>query len=419
MGDRIFVQIASYRDPQLLPTLRDCIEKANNPADLRFSIAWQRDDLESLDEFEHDSRFKIIDVPYQETKGTCWARNLLQQEYDGEEYTLQLDSHHRFVEGWDDELISMLKELQSLGYEKPLLTAYAPSFDPDNDPEGRVNEPWEMGFDRFIPEGAIFFLPKTIDDWKDLDTPVPARFYSAHLAFSLGKFAEEVQHDPEYYFHGEEISIAARAYTHGYDLFHPHKVVIWHEYTRRYRVKQWDDDSDWSNKNDRCHLRNRKLFGMDNLPQDVDFGKYGFGKERTLKQYEIYAGINFSMRAIQQHTKDGFRPPNPNPYKSEEEWESSFLKIFKHCLDIGKEQITEDDCDFWCVAFEDKDGKTVHREDVDKEEMKRMAEDPDGYNKVFREFECDEMPTTWVVWPHSESKGWLDRITGEVYTGIS
>jgi hypothetical protein len=56
---------------------------------------------------------------------------------------------------------------------------------------------------------------------------------------------------------------------------------------------------------------------------------------------------------------------------------------------------------------------------VGEEEMQRMAEDPDGYNKVFREFECDEMPASWVVWPHSKSKGWLDRITGEIYTGIS
>jgi hypothetical protein len=24
------------------------------------------------------------------------------------------------------------------------------------------------------------------------------------------------------------------------------------------------------------------------------------------------------------------------------------------------------------------------------------------------------MPTYWVVWPHSESKGWCDRITGRL-----
>jgi len=47
----------------------------------------------------------------------CWARNKLQQQYDKEDYTLQLDSHHRFIEEWDEELVKMLKNLQSEGYK--------------------------------------------------------------------------------------------------------------------------------------------------------------------------------------------------------------------------------------------------------------------------------------------------------------
>ena len=31
---KIFIQIASYRDPQLVPTIKDCIEKAKNPKNL-------------------------------------------------------------------------------------------------------------------------------------------------------------------------------------------------------------------------------------------------------------------------------------------------------------------------------------------------------------------------------------------------
>ena len=256
-NSKIFIQIASYRDPQLLPTIRDCIKNADKPKNLVFAICWQRGEEESLEEFITDKRFKIIDVPYLESKGACWARNSIQQLYSGEGYTLQLDSHHRFVKGWDTLLIGMVKQLQKKGHKKPLLTSYIPSFDPDNDPKARIQEPWKMDFDRFIPEGAVFFLPSTIDEWKDLDSPLPARFYSAHFCFTLGSFAEEVQHDPEYYFHGEEISIAARAYTHGYDLFHPHKVVAWHEYTRKGRTKHWDDNSKWGEYNNHCHKRNR------------------------------------------------------------------------------------------------------------------------------------------------------------------
>ena len=46
-------------------------------------------------------RFKIIDIDYKDSQGVCWARNTIQQYYEDEEYTLQLDSHHRFVPNWD------------------------------------------------------------------------------------------------------------------------------------------------------------------------------------------------------------------------------------------------------------------------------------------------------------------------------
>jgi hypothetical protein len=272
-----------------------------------------------------------------------------------------------------------------------------------------------MAFDRFIPEGAVFFLPETIPSWQDLKEPVTARFYSAHFCFTVGQFSKEVQHDPEFYFHGEEISIAARAYTHGYDLFHPHKVAIWHEYTRKGRTKQWDDDKEWGEKNRLAHLKNRKLFGMDGEVYDEEyFGVYGFGKERTLTDYEKYSGLLFSNRAVQQYTLDKNYPPNPYDFQNEEDWKNSFAQIFKHCIDVGYAQVPEKDYDFWVVAFHNAQDETIFRKDADPNEIASMMRDPDGYCKVWREFQTSHKPTYWVVWPHSISKGWCDRITGNL-----
>ncbi len=123
-NSKIFIQIASYRDPQLVPTLKDMIANAKKPKNLVFSIARQfseTDGFDNLDEFREDKRFKILDIPYQESRGVCWARNLTQQLYDGEGYTMQIDSHMRFVKDWDEILIKMIKGLQKDGYEKPLL----------------------------------------------------------------------------------------------------------------------------------------------------------------------------------------------------------------------------------------------------------------------------------------------------------
>jgi hypothetical protein len=414
----IFIQIASYRDPQLLPTLKDCLEKAKYPENLRFGIAWQHkeeDTWDNLDEYKNDHRFKTLNIDYRDSEGVCWARNLVQSLYTNETYTLQLDSHHRFAQDWDETLTDMLVSLQKDGYPKPLITAYIPSFDPDNDPKARVKEPWKMTFDRYIPEGAVFFLPAAFDSEIDcIDKPLMGRFYSAHFAFTLGSFCKEVAHDPNYYFHGEEINIAVRAFTHGYDIFYPHKVICWHEYTRKGRSKQWDDIKTWGEKNRLCHLRNRKLFGMDNEINDIDFGRYNFGTVRTLSDYEKYAGMQFKTRSITQDVIDHKPPKLENMLISDEVFENSLTSIFKHCVDIGYEQVPLDDYVFWAFAFKDKDGKDMYRKDVDKEEIKRMKNDPDGYCKIWRSFNTKIKPNSWIVWPYSESAGWLDPITGNI-----
>jgi hypothetical protein len=407
----IFISIASYRDPQLLSTLRDCISKADNPINLRFGIAWQHnieDKWDTLDEFQFDSRFTIIDIPYNESKGTCWARNLIQQQYQGEDYYLQLDSHHRFVEGWDTKCINMLEDLKLKGHKKPLLTAYLPSFNPDNDPQERINEPWWMVFDRFIPEGAVFFLPTTIPNWQELTSPIYSRFLSAHFIFTLGQWCNEVPYDPEYYFHGEEISLAVRSFTHGYDLFHPHIVIAWHEYTRKDRIKHWEDDKEWYYKNTHAHKRNRALFGIDiECRCDMEFGPYDFGTERILQQYEAYAGIRFRDRSIQNYTLQNKFAPNP-VITSPLHYDASFIKMFKHCINLNMDLFPLDDYNFWALTFNDIDGVEVFRKDIGVDEIELFKTRPNI--EIWIEFETITQPSKWTMSPHSVSQGWCNKI---------
>ena len=416
--ETIFVQIASYRDPELSNTLKDLLDKANDSTRLMICVAWQHspeDIWDNLDEYIEDSRFLILDIPYTDSQGVCWARNQIQQHYEGETYTLQLDSHHRFVQGWDTILINMLKDLQAKGHPKPLITSYIPSFDPKNDPQSRLDEVWRMTFDRFTPEGFIFTTPSTIENWKDLTEPVPARFYSAHFAFTLGIFCKEVQHDPFLYFHGEEPSIAVRAFTFGYDLFHPHKVIAWHEYTREGKKKQWDDDSIWAERDIASHYRYRLLHGMDGLTCSPcalrTLSPYIFGETRTLADYEKYAGVRFSDRGVQQHTLDKHDPPCPI-YESEEDCNNSFEFIFKHCIDLYAPSFPETDYDFWVISFEELDGTVIKRLDADEAEVAQLlqiAKDGDNWVKIWREYQ-GKKPGKWIVWPHSKSKEWCKRI---------
>src|SRR5579863_7807464 len=362
MENTIFIQIASYRDPQLVPTLLDLIKRSRRPELLRIVVCWQHAPDETLAMFWQngfskwqcravgdwpihfmacgDAQIELIEVPHLQSQGACWARNLIQQHYRGERYTLQLDSHHCFVDGWDDIVIEMLESLRPES-PKPLLTAYLPPFCPNGDPAARELSPSIMTFDRFSTEGPIFFRSSRIDEAKH-EHPIPARFYSAHFAFADGHFAQTVPHDPALFFHGEEISISTRAFTHGYDLYHPHRLIAWHEYQRPERPKIWTDHSqevkergdiaeNWAERNSRSLERARALLGMNgNADSQIEFGIYGFGSTRTLAQYERYAGVSFAHRGVQQATLDHL-PPARNALSApapelDEQWQASLIR---------------------------------------------------------------------------------------------
>jgi len=406
----IFVQIASYRDPQLLPTLRDCIAKAQHPDRLRFGICWQRDATESLDELARDPRFRVVAVDYRDAQGTCWARHQTQSLYEEEDYTLQIDSHHRFADAWDSALIAMLK---AVNRPKPILTSYAPAFDPARGT--RDDRPYALKFGRFFNEGTVFVYPVGIDNCNELTAPLPARFFSAHFAFTHGVFCREVPYDPNYYFHGEEINMAVRAFTHGYDLFHPHRAILWHEYTRDYRPKHWDDHTaekgaaiPWTRRNDQSFRRNRILFGMED--GEIDIGPYGFGTVRSLNDYERYAGLNFRLGLVHPYTYRNEPPPNPEGYASDEEWIAGCVKDFWTRIRVPPEAIERDaDYDFWYVGVHDGHDREVDRHDLADEDIALVLAKPRA-EFIFR-YRAQLKAHSWTIWPHSASRGWLEKIT--------
>ena len=411
----IFVSIASYRDPELLKTLKDCLDKAKYPETLRFGIAWQHspeDTWDTLDEYKDDSRFKIIDINYKDAQGVCWARNQIQKIWEDETYYLQLDSHHRFTKDWDNTLVKMLKSLQKKGHKKPLITAYLPSYDPAN--ESKLEDVWSLEFDRYMPQGPIFIKPHNHPNWRELTEPYPARFLSGHFIFTLGRWANEVMYDPQLYFHGEESSLAARSFTWGYDLFHPHLPIIWHEYTRAGKTKQWDDDQTWPQRDQLSFSRYRKLFDMDEVPCTPCARKalrgFDFGIIRTKEEYERYAGVKFSTRQVHRHTYEYKQLPMPE--QTQEEFEADLLHRVKVCIDVYKGSLPEQDYLNLVVALLDEQGNDLYRLDCSEQEVLSLINsDPnDQFIHIWREYEDNKKPHSWRVWPYSKSKGWCDRI---------
>lgn len=417
MKNSIFVSIAAYRDPELVPTIESLLTHADHPENLTICIGWQYAETEKaqLDSYLLDKRFIIIPVPYKESSGACWMRSEIQKRYTDEDFYLQLDSHHRFTSGWDTTCLTMYQELKEKGIEKPLLTAYIPSYNPKNDPDERHQEPWRLDFDRIIPEGAVFMIPSAMTE-DERKQPLPSRFFSAHFVFTQGQFVKEVPYDPYYFFHGEEINLAIRAFTHGYDLFNPNKVIAWHEYTREGRTKFWDDNDIWAKLNNDCHKRNRILFEMDGETDQVDFGPYGFGDKRSVEDYERFAGLSLRRRSVQQWTRDHLPPPNPTVYPTQEDYEKSFLKVYKHCIDLYKKAFkSPDEYDFWAVAFR-KNNHDVFRKDADGNEIMQLftISPQKEWMNLWREFFTDEIPDQWIVWPHLKTGEWEPMISGQL-----
>lgn len=415
--DSIFISIAAYRDPQLLPTLRDCIAKAKNPHRLFFGICWQKDKEESIEEFEDDLQVRIHDCDWKESKGACWARHVIQKNlYHGERFYLQLDSHHRFIQNWDTELIELYYQakLKSL---KPLIGSYATTYWPHDD-KNLKNEPYRINtFDSFTTDGDIVSRPVSIPNFLNLkEKLIPARLLSGHFVFGDGFFAHECMYDPNFYFRGEEIALSARAYTHGYDMFHPTKAVIWHEYLRKEQHKHWLDHKqsngfivEAEHRNIRSKERQRKLFGME--PSNIDFKQYNLGTIRDLHEYELFAGLDFKNRRVHKYCAD-IRGDSPNPYKmGEEEWNNGMLIPLQYTVEWKKEEIPDNtEFDMWFFGFEDKNGKLLYRKDFTNEDPYYVQFFDKRLNRHTAKFSAEEKPNHCVIIPHVKGQTWLKKI---------
>ena len=400
----IFVQIASYRDPELVPTIKNLIEKSHNPENLKICIAHQyseEDEWDRLDQFADDGRFTVIQIPHTESQGTCWARNQIQQHYNGEDYTLHLDSHHRFSSGWDSECINNIAKLQKQGFKKPMLTSYCPAYElnktaqEDNAAYGMKINKWKDGVSLFSP----YAMPKT-------QAPVPTRFYSGHFAFTLGQFCKEVPHDPLMYFYGEEISISVRAYTHGYDLFVPHNPVVWHQYIRDGRSKHWDDHKKWFERDNLSKSRTRQLLGVNGEVcspcNKKTFKEHGLGEDRTLKDYELYSGISFKDQTITNRCQQNLPPPG-------HEADSVYYQNKEYQVRINKHDFLYEDCAFGVLVFEDINGIVVYNNTITKDEIQALKSLNNSYMTIVRNL-SGQVPSRYLVWSYSASHGWGDKV---------
>jgi hypothetical protein len=399
--ERIFVQIASYRDTELVPTIKHCLERAKHPERIFFGICRQHDPEEEVDSILKSNNIKVFDVPYNESKGTCWARNKAQQLYNGEDFSLQIDSHHRFVQDWDEVVIDIWKSLED---KKAIITGYPPNYNPNMDEKDWYKVPQICNVYRF-EHNYVGARPANMLEWEKKEKPVRGVFISAGFIFGPGDINVTVPYDPGFYFSGEECAMALRYFTNGYNIYNSHRVIVYHYYQRLECKKHWSDHSNWPDYNRVAHARLDCLLGRN---KDYDLGIYGLGKVRTLEDYKNYAGVDFEKRIVHKDTAEGKEPPCSN---SQEGWDNEIV-TFKEVLYWDYKKVSKcDDPRYWSFIIMDQDGVAIHREDVLYSNSKEII-DGEVCHKLFTfdRSKNRQTPTNLLIWPYSESKGWLNNV---------
>ncbi|RIX41252.1 MAG: hypothetical protein D3M94_20710 [Rhodocyclales bacterium GT-UBC] len=317
---RIFVSMASYRDPEGPPTLADMYAKARFPERIFTGVLWQVDAEHDRDCYELPDAVPVAQVRSgfvhpQDSLGACWARHsILSELRAGEEFVLQIDSHMRFVEDWDEKLLAMWARCRS---PRAVLSSYPVAYSPPHQLAAKaITILCPKGFNH---RGILTFEARSENYELRQEQPMPNAFVCGGFLFAPGAAFDQVPYDPYLYFHGEEISLSARLWTHGWDPYTPDDVLIYHYYGRaELRPRHWADNPDWGGLDQRSLSRLRHLFGMEvsNDPKVIEeLDRFGLGSIRTLAEYEKFADVAFAAQRIGRRGASGHFPPHPDPQR--------------------------------------------------------------------------------------------------------
>lgn len=285
----IFLSIASYRDPDLINTVRSAYDNAADPDNIFFSVFSQAENFEHPD-LSFVSQIRYQKAHWSESLGACWAREIANRNLVGD-YFLQIDSHSRFVKGWDTKLITAYKKAQDHWGERIWFTNYPDPFELDENNNAVLQPLQKFHKLRATWHGESRMVMAEWDDVLDTDNGDEQYFMSANCMFAETQLATEIPYDGKLYFTGEEPSLGLRAYTRGMKLISPTIKFMYTNFNRpnSKRRLHWEDHPQWHQINKQSYERLSKI-----MTGDLSLGVYGVGSLELFEQYQKFTGINLS-----------------------------------------------------------------------------------------------------------------------------
>ena len=307
----IFISIASYQDPLLVSTIFSAYENAENKNDLIFSICDQSENVINVNEITFSDQIHYDHVDPLFSKGPCWARHRAQSFFNEEDFFLQVDSHTQFAPKWDSIFIKQLEKISANQeideyFKKPIITSYPRSFKVLDFEKGLFELNTGDKHTQVITyRKDSLFLKGSFSRQIGIPTKhtdiTHAILLAAGCIFTKGAFVKEIPYDPNYYFYGEELSLAMRAFTNGYSFFHIPDVPLFHLYTDTSDIPRklhWDPEDDQKRAVKWTELDKKSLNRLDDLFADKVEEPLSLGKERSLEDYALISGIDLKDNLV-------------------------------------------------------------------------------------------------------------------------
>ncbi len=307
--NKIFVNIASFRDTELPITVDNIISNAEYPDLLRIVVYEQNGpDDPSIFGIYPEKQVLVIKDHFSLAKGPTYARSIIQKKYNNEEYYLQIDSHMRTIKNWD----TILKHMLDLVPEPAVLTQYPPEYIQKSN-EIDINKIrsglYIQGFG--IKDRFTRIQSDLVDIKNRRNFPYTSKAWSACFSFSKGTIVKDAPYDStfEHLFFGEELDITLKLYTRGYYFFSPHISVFYTFFKRNYRRTYWEDIPN----SEREPLEEKSRHKLWKRILNNEIGPDAFGTVRTVDDYMKYAQIKSFIYSLLDSKAKSFKKYTSRP----------------------------------------------------------------------------------------------------------
>lgn len=316
-SETIFVSVPSYRDSECPKTLFSLFSKASCPQRVFVGVCQQNysGDVDALERYERlcsinqeecfSDNIRVFSMNASDARGPMLARHLIEKHlYRNEAFYLMIDSHTHFVDDWDTKFVQQWKQCND---PKAILTMYPDNYVPYKHKDKHNQPAAFLRFKQFNPKTGVVEIegpPMQLIPPK----PQPTLFWAACCSFASASMLKEVPFDPycDFVFLGEEISMAARLWTHGYNFYSPCTMLLYHIWSRDYRPTFWEQLSDRTRRELETKGYNRILHLLGLVATDnIEFGKYGLGTMRSLQEFEEFIGIDMKQQQASNRSRQG------------------------------------------------------------------------------------------------------------------